>query len=205
MNLDYVVFNSSTKPNIDNSTSLSSGTPSTSSGGSNLNVGAIVGGAVGGVVALVLLALLAWWIWRRRRMSREVYTASHSPVDLAEPEVRPFEYSPISIAPDLSANTYQTFELSNHPLTPPGSSLVPTAGPPLPSTPPRPIAALPPAEASPRPKSDYTPGVPGTSRTAPPDIPLREVEMGPVRLYLEIDGESAARTRPGLLPPEYSR
>lgn len=205
MNLDYVVFNSSTKPNIDNSTSISSGNASNSASGGSLNVGAIAGGAVGGTVALVLLGLLAWWIWRRKRTRRGVYTTSRSPVDLAEPEVRPFEYSPMSLAPDNTGDAYQTFKLTSHPVPPPGSSLVPTAGSTPPSTMSHPITAIQPCEVSPRAKSAYTSRLPETSRTPPLNIPLREVEMGPVRLRLEIDGENAARTRPGLLPPEYSR
>ena len=134
-----------------------------------------------------------------------MYTTSRSPVDLAEPEVRPFEYSPMSLAPDNTGDAYQTFKLSSHPLPPPGSSMLSTAGSTLPSTMSHPKTAIQPSEVSPRAKPAYTPGLPGTSRTPAPNIQLREVEMGPVRLYLEVEGENAARTRPGLLPPEYSR
>lgn len=49
-----------------------------SGGGSKSNVGAIAGGVVGGVVALVLLALLALFLMRRRKRERQLAEAQNA-------------------------------------------------------------------------------------------------------------------------------
>ena len=74
-----------------NSVTLSSTSPaspstatqgSSSSGGSSTNVGAIVGGVVGGVAAVALAAILALWLFGKKRRHSKVST----PFPLSHPQ-----------------------------------------------------------------------------------------------------------------------
>lgn len=47
-----------------------------SSGGSKTNIGAIVGGVIGGILALLGIALFAWYFMRQRRRGREEHQAA---------------------------------------------------------------------------------------------------------------------------------
>ena len=58
---------------------------SSSDGGSSNNTGAIAGGVVGGVVGLALLAVLAWFLWRRKKKRNVMAGASTEAARVVDP------------------------------------------------------------------------------------------------------------------------
>ncbi|WWC91691.1 uncharacterized protein L201_006637 [Kwoniella dendrophila CBS 6074] len=100
LDFDYAVVNSTIDPsgthhNATGTNTTSSASGNDKSGGSSSNTGAIAGGVVGGVVGLALVAILAWFLFRRKNRNREGYpypSKSKEPMDLNGEEVKPFEH-----------------------------------------------------------------------------------------------------------------
>jgi len=95
--IDYVVVNSTVHPHIDGGGLGSTGTNTTgtivgseSSSSDGTSVRAIVGGAVGGAVALILLGLLVWSLLRRKRAYARRRDGYDVPMDLTGDEVKPY-------------------------------------------------------------------------------------------------------------------
>ena len=112
IDFDYVIFNSTIDPNAASSTSNSTGTnansTSTSSGSTpsassstssgngsspsgtfakhSTNTGAIVGGVVGGLAALALIAFGAYWFFFRKRGDRSKQSEGRSFMEGVDPE-----------------------------------------------------------------------------------------------------------------------
>ncbi|GME64071.1 Kelch repeat protein [Neofusicoccum parvum] len=76
------------------STSSSSASSTTSSSGSSNNTGAIVGGVVGGVVGLALVAVLAWFLLRRRRNTQHQPVPQHDGSGTQSPHEMGNYYAP---------------------------------------------------------------------------------------------------------------
>ena len=95
LNLDYLVVNSTIQPGTQpagtNVTAPDSRPPPKEEGAGS---SAVIGAAVGGGVGLLLLGLLAWFLWRRRKQKRgESGYMDKPPLDLTGDEIRPFRDS----------------------------------------------------------------------------------------------------------------
>jgi len=89
LDFDYMILNSTIEPG---SKPVVADTPKVEEKGTS--TGAIIGGAVGGSVATLLLVLLAWFLWRRK--NKKAFHAGYmdkAPLDLAGDEIRPFRSS----------------------------------------------------------------------------------------------------------------
>ena len=115
LDLDYLIVNSTIQPgsNTGPGTNITAGDLAGGRREEGSNTGAIIGGAVAGAVGALLLVLLAWLLWRRRKRSRsESAYMDKPPLDLTGDEIRPFRNSttppadgPIPLSQHPSATT----------------------------------------------------------------------------------------------------
>lgn len=115
LDLDYLIVNSTIQPgsNPGSGTNVTAGDSAGTQKEQGSNTGAIIGGAVAGAVGALLLVLLAWLLWRRRKRSRSQSAyMDKPPLDLTGDEIRPFRNSttpptegPIALTPHPSAVT----------------------------------------------------------------------------------------------------
>lgn len=92
---------------------------SESGSGGGLSKGTIIGAAVGGGVGLILIALLAFFMWRRRKSANEkqtqpsqVYAASHSEAPTTAQKPPPFMSTTPNITPFAAAGARDTWASS---------------------------------------------------------------------------------------------
>jgi len=114
LDLDYMIVNSTIQPgtNSGSGTNVTAGDSAGTQKEQGSNTGAIIGGAVAGAVGAMLLVLLAWLLFRRKRSRSQSAYMDKPPLDLTGDEIRPFRNSttppsegPIALTPHPSAVT----------------------------------------------------------------------------------------------------